>query len=64
MYIPVGRPGIVVLVPLPDVVTEPGVLVNVQVPADGRPLSNTLPVASVHVGCVIVPTTGAVGVAG
>ena len=61
---PVGRPGIVVLVPLPDVVTEPGVLVNVQLPLDGNPLSNTLPVASVHIGWVMVPTTGAVGVTG
>jgi len=48
---------------LPVVVTLPGVLVNVQVP-DGKPLSNTLPVAVVQFGWVTVPTTGAVGVAG
>jgi hypothetical protein len=55
---------IVVLVPIPVVVTDPGVLVRVQVPVDGNPLNTTLPVATVQVGWVIVPTTGAVGVAG
>ena len=35
----------------------------VQFP-DGRPLNTTLPVATVQVGCVIVPTPGANGVAG
>jgi hypothetical protein len=45
------------------VVTAPGFLVNVQVP-DGNPLNATLPVATVQVGWVIVPTTGALGVAG
>src|SRR5258708_34439672 len=30
----------------------------------GRPLSTTLPVATVQVGCVMAPTTGAVGVGG
>ena len=39
----------------------PGLIV--QLPA-GSPLSTTEPVATVQVGCVIVPTTGAVGVAG
>jgi hypothetical protein len=46
------------------VVTVPGVLVNVQVPVAGRPLNTTLPVAEAQVGCVMVPTVGAVGVAG
>ena len=45
-------------------VIPPGVLVNVHVPDAGKPLKSTLPVAIVHVGCIIVPTTGAVGVAG
>jgi hypothetical protein len=40
------------------------VRVNVQVPVDGNELNATLPVATEHVGWVIVPTTGAVGVAG
>ena len=45
------------------VVIPPGVLVNVHVPDAGKPLKSTLPVAIVHVGCIIVPTTGAIGVA-
>ena len=32
-------------------------------PEAGRPLKTTLPVGVVHVGWVIVPTTGAVGLA-
>ena len=44
--------------------TEPGILVTVQVPVAGKPLRTTLPVERVHVGWVIVPTVGAVGVAG
>ena len=42
----------------------PGDLVNVQVPDDGNPFNTTLPVATLHVGCVIVPGVGAVGVTG
>jgi hypothetical protein len=37
------------LVPVPEVV-PPGVLVNVQVPEDGKPLKTTLPVETAHVG--------------
>ncbi len=54
----------VVLVPDPVVVVPPGVLVNVQVPDAGRSFKTTLPVDTVHVGCVIVPTVGAEGEAG
>ena len=54
----------VVLVPVPVVVTAPGVLVNVHVPEDGNPLNTTLPVATLHLGCVMVTTVGGVGVAG
>jgi hypothetical protein len=43
------------------VVVPPGVLVNVHVPVEGRPLNTTLPVATEQVGWVIVPTTGADG---
>ena len=50
--------------PVPDIVTFPGVRVRFHVPASGRPLSATLPVDRAQVGCVIAPTTGAVGVAG
>jgi hypothetical protein len=54
----------VVLVPVPVVVVPPGVLVNVQVPVEGKPFSTTLPVESTQVGCVMVPIVGAVGVPG
>ena len=53
-----------ILVPLLAVETVPGYLIRVQVPAAGRPLKTTLPVAKVHVGGVMAPTTGGVGVAG
>jgi hypothetical protein len=64
VYVPAGIPVTVVLVPDPVVVTAPGVLVNVHVPDAGKPLNTTLPVATLQVGWVIVPTVGAVGVAG
>ena len=54
----------VVLVPVPVVVIPPGVLVKVQAPDDGKPLNTMLPVETLHVGCVIIPTVGAVGVTG
>jgi hypothetical protein len=40
----------VVLVPVPLVVTPPGDLVKVQVPFAGKPFKTTLPVASAQVG--------------
>ena len=43
------------------VVVPPGDLVKVHVPEAGNPFNTTLPVAIAHVGCVIVPTVGAVG---
>ena len=57
-------PESVILVPLLVVETVPGYLIRVQVPVDGKPLNTALPVAKVHVGGVIVPTTGAVGMVG
>ena len=63
VYVPAGIPEIVVLVPEPVVITAPGVRVRVQMPLAGRPLSATLPVAIAQVGLVIVPTTGAAGMA-
>ena len=54
----------VVLVPVPVVVAPPGLVVTVHVPVAGKPFNITVPVATVHVGCVIVPATGAVGVTG
>ena len=52
------------LVPVPVVVVPPGDIVNVHVPVAGRPFKTTLPVVKTSVGWVIVPTIGAVGVAG
>ena len=52
-------PEIVVLAPDPEI--APGLMV--QLPA-GNPENTTLPVATEHVGCVIAPIRGAVGVAG
>ena len=48
-YVPDTRPEIVVLVPVPVVVTPPGVRVNVHVPLAGNTLNTTLPVATKHV---------------
>ena len=54
----------VVVVPVPVEVTAPGVLVSVHIPVAGNPFNTTLPVATAHVGCVIVPIAGVVGVPG
>ncbi len=43
-------------------VVEPTDSRTVQVPAAGKPLNATLPVEVEQVGCVRVPTTGAIGV--
>jgi hypothetical protein len=61
--VPATSPDIVVLAPVP-VVVPAGVLVNVHVPVAGNPFKITLPVATVQVGWVMVPITGAVGVTG
>jgi len=63
-YTPAASPAIVVIVPLPVVVTLPGILVSVHVPGEGRPVSGIVPDANVHVGCEMVPGTGADGVTG
>jgi hypothetical protein len=63
VQVPAGIPDTVVVVPVPVVVTPPGVRVSVHVPGDGKLLSTTLPVANEHVGIVIVPTCGAEGMA-
>ena len=41
---------IVALLPVPEVVVPPGVLVTVHVPDAGKPFNTTLPVATEHVG--------------
>jgi hypothetical protein len=61
LYVPAGRPEILALVPVPVVVIPPGVRVSVHVPAEGKPLNITLPVATEHDGLVIAPTTGVEG---
>ena len=38
------------LIPVPEEVNPPGVLVNVHVPVEGKPFRTTLPVATVQVG--------------
>jgi uncharacterized membrane protein YeaQ/YmgE (transglycosylase-associated protein family) len=61
LYVPGIRFKMVVLVPVP--VIAPGLIVHA--PVAGRPFSTTLPVVAEHeAGCVMVPTTGAVGAAG
>lgn len=50
--------------PDPFVITAPGVLVSFQFPDAGNPEIITEPVDISHVGCVMLPTTGAPGVAG
>ena len=51
------------MVPELEYVVPPGVLVMVHDPEAGSPLTSTLPVVVIHVGCVMVPTTGAEGLA-
>lgn len=63
MEVPGGTPVSVVVVPSPGVATSSGCLVTVQVPVAGKPLSTTLPVIEVHVRWVMVPITGAEGIA-
>jgi len=58
----VASPDIVVLVPVPVVVFPSGLLVNVQLPDEGKLFNTTLPVDTEHVGCVRVPTVGVNGV--
>jgi len=53
LYVPGISPVMVVVAPIPVIV--PGL--TVQLPA-GKPFNITLPVATAHVGCVIVPIVG------
>jgi hypothetical protein len=59
LCVPVTKPEIVILAVEPEI--DPGFIV--QLPA-GNPLKTILPVAVAQVGCVMVPNTGATGVAG
>ena len=49
-YVPAASSEITILVPVPLVITPPGVIVIVHVSEGGKPLKTTLPVASEHVG--------------
>jgi hypothetical protein len=50
VYVSGARPEMVVLVPVPVVITPPGVRVNVHVPVPGKPFKITLPVETLQVG--------------
>ena len=63
VQVPSVRPVTVVVVPEPLVDVAPGFRVRVQFP-EGSPVKGTLPVATEQDGCVMVPVTGAAGVAG
>jgi hypothetical protein len=58
----VANPEIVVLAPVPVVVMPSGLRVKVQVPALGKSFKTIVPVETVQVGCVSVPTEGVVGI--
>jgi hypothetical protein len=62
VYVPAAR-LVNVVEAVDPVFVAPPVAVIVQLP-EGRPLRATLPVAVAQVGCVMVPTIGASGVAG
>ena len=61
---PPSRFVIVLVVPVPAVVTAPGKRVITHAPVEGNPLNTTLPVGTANVGWVIAPTTGAPGEGG
>ena len=58
-YVPGAIPDTVIPAPVPAI--APGL--TIQLPA-GKPVKTTLPVDTVQVGCVTVPTIGADGVMG
>jgi hypothetical protein len=58
---PAGRPVTVYVIPEPAISAPPVLRVSVQLPVAGKPLRTTLPVATEHVGWVIIPTVGAEG---
>lgn len=64
VYVPGSRPVMFTVGPVPSDIVPSCDLVNVHVPEDGRPFNCILPVATEHVGWVMVPMTGAAGVTG
>ena len=63
VYVPGNKSETVVLIPVPCVSIAPGFLISVHVPDEGNPLNMTLPVDIEQSGCVLVPITGAPGLA-
>src|SRR5450759_3157056 len=63
VYVFATKPLKVAVAPEPVIVVDPMDSVTVQLPA-GKPLKKTSPVDNAHVGWVMVPTIGAVGVTG
>lgn len=63
-YVPADRSVMSVVGPDPGIVAPLCDIVTIHDPDDGSPLSAMLPPGSAHVGCVIVPITGAVGMGG
>jgi hypothetical protein len=57
-------PVIKVLSPVPVFVTPSGLRVSVHVPVVGKPFNTTLPVETLQLGCVTVPTEGVLGTVG
>jgi hypothetical protein len=64
LYVPDCSAEIVVIEPVPVDVMPPGYLMSVHWPLAGKFSRTMLPVARSHVGWVMVPITGADGVAG
>jgi hypothetical protein len=62
VYVPELSPEKLAVVPEFEIVAPPGDAVTVQIPVDGSPLKETVPVDTEQVGCVIEPVIGAVGV--
>ena len=58
---PAFNPAIVVLVPVPVVMTLSGYLVNSQAPEAGSPERITLPVGTAQVGWIMAPGIGGAG---
>jgi hypothetical protein len=62
VYVPSVKSEMTVLSPLPLLVILPGEILRVHVPA-GKSLSATLPVDTLHEGCVMIPIDGVAGTA-
>jgi hypothetical protein len=61
VYVPLSSPVIVAVVPVPEVLTEPGLRVIIHDPEEGRPDRATDPDEEVQVGCVTEPVTACAG---